>query len=101
LRLPFWNGKGPGKAMTLQFINFMMVTHSLHRHLQALDSFVYPILGFKDDSPISVVPISVRTLSAESVSESSMGTNVRSSRARAGKCKAAATLSPLKIFKRS
>jgi hypothetical protein len=68
--------------------------------MQALDSFASTIPGFQGDDPIPAIRISARVPSTESIDDSSTGPSVGFSRTRVGKCKAAATLPPLKKAKK-
>jgi hypothetical protein len=100
VRLPSWNGKGPGKTSFLQFVDFPLIIYSLDIQMRVLDNFISPIPDFEGDILILAIPILAWTPSAELANDASVGPSARSLRTQAGKRKAAATLPPPKKAKK-
>jgi hypothetical protein len=69
--------------------------------MQALDSFISPILVFEGDIPIPAIPILAQSPSVESRSDMSDGASVGASKNQAGKRKATATLTTQKRAKKT
>jgi hypothetical protein len=64
--------------------------------MQALDSFISPILDFEGDIPILTIPVLARPLGIELTSDPSTGASASALKTRAGKRKATANPTPQK-----
>jgi hypothetical protein len=59
--------------------------------MQALDSFISPVLSFEGDILILAVSVTTRPLGDEQVTDPPTGASASASKTRAGKCKATET----------
>jgi hypothetical protein len=69
--------------------------------MQALDSFISPILGVDGDILILVIPVSAQPPSNELVSDPSARASASASKTRSSKWKASANLTPQKKAKKA
>jgi hypothetical protein len=67
--------------------------------MQALDSFISPIPGFKGDIPILAIPISIWSPSGQAASDPSAGASAGASKTLTGKRKSGPNLTPQKKTK--